>query len=383
MNLLLLRGNIGKPGAGICPLRGHSNVQGDRTVGITEKPNAALLDGIRRVYGFEPPSAHGHDAVAAVKAIGEGRSKALLCLGGNLAVAMSDPQATFPAMRQLDLVVHVATKLNRSHLLPARAAFLLPCLGRTEIDLQAAGPQSVTVEDSMSMVHASQGRLRPASEHLRSEPAIVALLARATLPQSKVDWEGLAGDYDRIRDDIEAVFPIFANYNERVRQPGGFHLENAAALRRWNTPDGKARFLLARGLDEATPATADLLMLATVRSHDQYNTTIYGYNDRYRGITGRRDVVFVNPDDLAGRGLREGDRIDVEASRVDGTPNGRAVRGLVAVPYGIARGSVAMYFPEGNGLLALDEHDARSGTPGYKSIPVRLSASSAPVAPEA
>ena len=383
VNLLLLRGNIGKPGAGICPLRGHSNVQGDRTVGITEKPNAALLDGIRRVYGFEPPSAHGHDAVAAVKAIGEGRSKALLCLGGNLAVAMSDPQATFPAMRQLDLVVHVATKLNRSHLLPARAAFLLPCLGRTEIDLQAAGPQSVTVEDSMSMVHASQGRLRPASEHLRSEPAIVALLARATLPQSKVDWEGLAGDYDRIRDDIEAVFPIFANYNERVRQPGGFHLENAAALRRWNTPDGKARFLLARGLDEATPATADLLMLATVRSHDQYNTTIYGYNDRYRGITGRRDVVFVNPDDLAGRGLREGDRIDVEASRVDGTPNGRAVRGLVAVPYGIARGSVAMYFPEGNGLLALDEHDARSGTPGYKSIPVRLSASSAPVAPEA
>ena len=227
----------------------------------------------------------------------------------------------------------------------------------------------------MSMVHASQGRLRPASEHLRSEPAIVALLARATLPRSKVDWEGLAADYDRIRDDIEAVFPIFANYNERVRQPGGFHLENAAALRRWNTPDGKARFLLARGLDEATPATADLLMLATVRSHDQYNTTIYGYNDRYRGITGRRDVVFVNPDDLAGRGLREGDRIDVEASRVDGTPNGRAVRGLVAVPYGIARGSVAMYFPEGNGLLALDEHDARSGTPGYKSIPVRLSAS--------
>jgi molybdopterin-dependent oxidoreductase alpha subunit len=377
VNLLLLRGNIGKPGAGICPLRGHSNVQGDRTVGITEKPNAALLEGIRRTYGFEPPATHGHDAVAAVQAIAEGRSKALICLGGNLAVAMHDPQLTYPAMRKLDLAVHIATKLNRSHLLPARETFLLPCLGRTEIDVQSGVPQSVSVEDSMSMVHASQGRLKPASEHLLSEPAIIALLARATLPDSKVDWEGMVADYDRIRDAIEAVFPIFANYNERIRVPGGFHLDNAARRRQWNTPDGKARFLRSRGLDEDPPVADDLLRLATVRSHDQYNTTIYGLNDRYRGITGRRDVVFVNPDDLAERGLREGDRIDVEASRADGTPNGRAVRGFVAVAYGIARGSVAMYYPEGNGLLALDEHDTRSGTPGYKSIPVRLAASAA------
>ncbi|MCF7220304.1 FdhF/YdeP family oxidoreductase [Marilutibacter chinensis] len=374
-NLLLLRGNIGKPGAGICPLRGHSNVQGDRTVGITEKPGAALLEGIRRTYGFEPPAAHGHDAVAAVKAIAEGRSKALVCLGGNLAVAISDPQATFPAMRKLELAVHIATKLNRSHLIPARQAFLLPCLGRTELDIQAGGPQSVTVEDSMSMVHASQGRLKPASEHLRSEPAIVALLARATLPQSKVDWEGMVADYDRIRDGIEAVFPIFADFNARIRMPGGFHLDNAAARRRWNTPDGKARFLPAPGLDEDPPAVDGLLKLATVRSHDQYNTTIYGLDDRYRGIHGRRDVVFVNPDDLAERGLREGDRIDVEACRPDGMPNGRSVRGYVAVAFGISRGSAAMYYPEGNGLVALDDHDPRSGTPGYKSVPVRLSAS--------
>ena len=373
-NLLLLRGNIGKPGAGICPLRGHSNVQGDRTVGITEKPSAGLLDGIRRTFGFEPPAEPGHNAVEAVRAIAEKRSRTLVCLGGNLAVAMSDPQTTLAAMRNLDLAVHIATKLNRSHLIPARQAFLLPCLGRTEIDMQAGGAQSVTVEDSMSMVHASQGRLRPASEHLRSEPAIVAMLARATLPQSRVDWEGMVADYDRIRDGIEAVLPAFAGYNRRVREPGGFHLDNAAGRRQWNTPGGKARFLVARGLGAERQA-GDVLMLATIRSHDQYNTTIYGFNDRYRGIAGRRDVVFVHPDDLAERGLREGDLIDVESSGSDGAPNGRAVRGFVAVAFGIARGSAAMYYPEGNGLLALEDHDARSGTPGYKSIPVRLRAS--------
>lgn len=231
------------------------------------------------------------------------------------------------------------------------------------------------------MVHASQGRLVPASEHLRSEPAIVALLARATLPDSKVDWEGMVADYDRIRDGIEAVFPAFAGYNARIREPGGFWLENAATHRRWNTADGKAHFIVAPGLfedgahgeDAAAPRAC--FSLCTVRSHDQYNTTIYGLNDRYRGISGRRDVVFANPADLAALGLREGDRIDVEAVARDGQPNGRAVRGFVAVPFGIAPGSLAMYYPEGNGLLALDAHDRRSGTPGYKSIRVRLVAS--------
>lgn len=235
------------------------------------------------------------------------------------------------------------------------------------------------------MVHASEGKLKPASEHLRSEPAIVAMIARATLPGSKIDWEGMVANYDTIRDGIESVFPIFRDYNERIRVPGGFWLENAASHRKWNTPDGKAHFLVVQGLteDPAVVANAGLLTLCTVRSHDQYNTTIYGLNDRYRGIKGRRDVVFVNADDLADRDLREGDFIDVEASAPDGTPNGRAVRGFVAVAYDIARGSVAMYYPEGNGLLALADHDRKSGTPGYKSIPVRLSASSVQAGHEA
>ncbi|MEW5312746.1 MAG: hypothetical protein WDW38_004355 [Sanguina aurantia] len=227
-NLLLLRGNIGREGAGICPLRGHSNVQGDRTVGITEKPNDELLEGIRKTYDFAPPREHGHDAVEAVKAIRDGRSKVLICLGGNLAVAMSDPDATFAAMAKLDMAVHIATKLNRSHLILAKESIILPCLGRTELDLQASGFQSVTVEDSMSMVHASQGRLKPAGKMLRSEPAIVAMMAQATLPQTRIDWAGMVDNYDLIRDGIESVFPIFKDFNARVRQPGGFRLYIAA-----------------------------------------------------------------------------------------------------------------------------------------------------------
>ena len=372
-NLLLLRGNIGREGAGICPLRGHSNVQGDRTVGITEKPDGALLAGIRKRFGFTPPGAHGHDAVEAVKAICDGRSKALICLGGNLAVAMPDPQATFAGMARLDLAVHIATKLNRSHLILARESIILPCLGRTELDLQTSGFQSVTVEDSMSMVHASQGRLKPAGPLLKSEPAIVALLARATLPHSTVEWEAMVADYDCIRDAIEAVLPIFARYNERVREPGGFRLYIAAAERVWATPDQRAHFLLAHGLDEDGAQPGGALTLTTIRSHDQYNTTIYGMDDRYRGISGRRDVIFIHPQDLAERGLRHGDRIDVEAlgSAADGP---RAVRGYTAVAYEIARGSVAMYYPEGNVLIALHDYDARSGTPVYKPVPVQIAA---------
>jgi molybdopterin-dependent oxidoreductase alpha subunit len=372
-NLLLMRGNIGREGAGICPVRGHSNVQGDRTVGITEKPNKALNDGIRQRFGFEPPAAHGHDAVEAVKAIRDGRSHVLLCLGGNLAVAMSDPAATFAAMTKLDLAVHIATKLNRSHLILARESILLPCLGRTELDMQANGPQSVTVEDSMSMVHASAGRLKPAGPLLKSEPAIVAAMARATLPDSRVEWEAFIEDYDRIRDAIEAVFPIFERFNERVRVPGGFRLPVAASDGVWNTPDKRAHFLIARGLDEDTSEPEGTLTLATLRSHDQYNTTIYGMDDRYRGITGRRDVIFIHASDLAARGLQHGDLIDVEAvGRPGAAP--LAVRGYTAVAYPIAEGSVAMYYPEGNALVALENYDARSGTPSYKSVPVRIRA---------
>ena len=374
-NLMLLRGNIGRRGAGIAPIRGHSNVQGDRTVGITEKPTQALLDGIRRTYGFDSPSAPGHDAVDAVRAIRDGRAKALVCLGGNLAVAISDPDTTFPAMRQLDLVVHIATKLNRSHLIPAKQAFLLPCLGRTERDLQASGLQSVTVEDSMSMVHASQGGLAPASEHLRSEPAIVAGIASALLPDSKVDWHGLVADYDRIRDDIESVLPMFKDYNRRVREPGGFRLYVGASERDWGGPGKKARFLVAPGLNQhLRPQDEGLLTLTTVRSHDQYNTTLYGMSDRYRGISGRRDVVFMNADDLRERGLSHGDRIDIESGAPGDAAALRRITGYTAVAYDLPRGSAAMYYPEGNRLVALDSQDASSGTPAYKSIPVRVSA---------
>jgi anaerobic selenocysteine-containing dehydrogenase len=242
--------------------------------------------------------------------------------------------------------------------------------------VQATGPQSVTVEDSMSMVHASAGSLTPASEHLRSEPWIVRGIARATLPETRVDWDRLVGDYNLIRDDIEKVFPIFFDFNERVRHPGGFRLRVAASERDWATPDKRAQFLLARGLDEDPAPEEGDLMLTTIRSHDQYNTTIYGLNDRYRGVTGRRDVIFMHAKDLAARGLRHGDRIDVVAIGVNAADGKRrAVEGFVAVEYDIAEGSVAMYYPEGNVLIALESHDRRSGTPAYKSVPVRITVS--------
>jgi molybdopterin-dependent oxidoreductase alpha subunit len=370
-NLLLLRGNMGKPGAGICPLRGHSNVQGDRTVGIWEKPNDALLDGIERAFGFKPPRHHGHDAVEAFKAMVEGRSKALICLGGNLAVAMPDPEACYRAIRALDLNVQILTKLNRSALLLAKETIILPCIGRTEEDIQANGPQAITVEDSMSMVHASRGKLAPVSGNLRSEPAIVANIAHATLPNSKVDWLHLIADYDRIRDKIEAVFPIFEDYNKRIRQPGGFRLPVPPAERVWNTPSGKAEFLVFEGLNE-DPDRGDtrVLRLTTIRSHDQYNTTIYGNNDRYRGVFGRRDVVFMSQEDLAEHKLEHGDVVDIETA----LPNseGHRLEGFTVIAYNIARGSVAAYYPEANCLIPLSYHDETSGTPSYKSVPVTI-----------
>jgi molybdopterin-dependent oxidoreductase alpha subunit len=377
-NLLLLRGNIGRKGAGISPLRGHSNVQGDRTVGITEVPNDALLDGIARAFGFEPPREKGHDALEAVEAIRDGRSKALICLGGNLAVAMSDPEVTFKAMRNLDLAVHIATKLNRSHLLLAKQSFILPCLGRTEIDLQATGPQSVTVEDSVSMVHASRGGLKPASEHLKSEPAIIAAMAMATLPKTKVKWAELISDYGKIRNGIEAVFPAFADFNTRIKKPGGFRLYVAASEREWLTPTKKANFIVYPGVvEDPRSSDGEGLTLTTIRSHDQYNTTIYGLNDRYRGITGRRDVVFVNHKDLSRRGLKHGDRVDITVAPAEGSTGAeRTMRNLTAVAYDIAEGSIAAYYPEANVLVAMDHYDTKSGTPSYKSVPVLLRAAS-------
>ncbi|CAM5183743.1 formate dehydrogenase OS=Castellaniella defragrans (strain DSM / CCUG 39792 / 65Phen) OX=1437824 GN=BN940_02691 PE=3 SV=1 [Castellaniella denitrificans] len=369
-DLLLLRGNIGKPGAGICPLRGHSNVQGNRTVGITEKPSGDFLDRLEAVFGFTPPRAHGHDAVQAMQAMVRGTSKALVCLGGNLAVAMPDPELCFTAMKNLRLSVHLGTKLNRSHLLVGEETYLLPVLGRTEIDLQAGGPQSVTVEDSMSMVHASAGKLKPASEFLRSEAAIVAGMARATLPDSKVNWLELIDDYDRIRDLIERTIPGFDDYNRRIRVPGGFRMPLPATGRMWNTPSGKAVFSIFPGVRERyEPWPDDVLRLVTIRSHDQYNTTIYGLDDRYRGVFGRRDVLFMNAEDLAAHGLVHGDRVDIET-----VSSSRRLRleNITAIEYNIARGSVAAYYPEANVLVPLDYIDKECGTPSYKSIPVRI-----------
>lgn len=375
VNLLLLRGNIGRPGAGICPLRGHSNVQGNRTVGIAEKPTAALLDSIRDVFGFEPPREHGHTVVETIAAMERGEAKLFLGLGGNFAVAAPDPVRTFAAMRRLDFAVHVATKPNRTHLLVGKETLLLPCLGRTEIDIQASGRQAVTVEDSMSMVHASKGLNAPASEHLKSEPAIVAGIACAAFGEDdKIDWTGLVADYDRIRDLIARVFPgAFDNYNERVRIPGGFRLPVPPSERVWKTASGKANFM-AYAPKGGDPRQGDpsVMLLTTLRSHDQYNTTIYGNNDRYRGVFGRRDVIFANPDDIAERGLTAGDAVDLAAAFDDG--DARVVRAFTIVARDIPRGCLAAYYPETNVLVALDDHDQRSGTPAYKSVPVRLSA---------
>ena len=366
VNLLLLRGNIGKPGAGICPLRGHSNVQGDRTVGITEIPTEAFLARLDAAFGIASPRRHGHNAVEAVAAMRDGRARGFIGLGGNLAAAMPDPDQTFAAFRTLALNVQICTKLNRTCLLTAKDSLILPCLGRTERDMQAGGPQAVTVEDSMSMVHASRGKLTPASPDLRSEPAIIAGIAKAALPDTPVDWDALVADYDRIRDKIEAVFPDFFDFNARVRAKGGFRLRVGASDREWDTPDGKAHFLTFAGLDEDDGKSDTMLTLATIRSHDQYNTTIYGLNDRYRGVTGRRDVVFANADDLAVLGLAHGDRVDVVAGP------GRILAGQTVLAHSISRGSVAAYYPEANGLIALEDCDRRSGTPSYKSVPVLL-----------
>jgi molybdopterin-dependent oxidoreductase alpha subunit len=368
--LLMLRGNYGKPGAGICPLRGHSNVQGNRTVGITEKPNETMFDRIEHTFGFRPPPHHGHDAVNAMKAMIDGRSKALVCLGGNFSIALPDTDLSYQGMRNLDLAVHLNTKLNRSHLLVGKESIILPVLGRTERDVQDGGPQSVTIEDSMSMVHASRGKLPPASEHLRSEPAIIARIAMATLPDSKVDWQNLVADYDRIRDKIEAVYPEFKDYNLRIRHPGGFRLPLGPTERVWHTQSGKAEFLPFAGLAEDPEyAGADILKLATIRSHDQYNTTIYGLDDRYRGVFGRRDVLFMNEADLLAQNIEHGDLVEVETA-IPSSP-GRRLR-VTAIAYNIARGSVGAYYPEANNLCPLDYQDKESGTPSYKSIPVRV-----------
>jgi formate dehydrogenase major subunit len=373
VNLLLLRGNIGRPGAGIVPVRGHSNVQGDRTVGITERPTSEFLDQLQKVFGFNPPRNHGHDVVHALEAIVQGRAKAFIGLGGNFVTASPDTPLITTAFQQLALTVHIATKLNRSHLVHGRQAFILPCLARSEVDRAPDGkPQEITVEDSMSIVQASRGMLVPASHHLRSEPWIVAHMAHATLgDRSVVEWESLVEDYSRIRDKIEAVFAIFQGYNARIAVPGGFHLSNTARGRIWKTPNGKANFMLFPGLDEDKQENnPEALWLSTIRSHDQYNTTIYTNNDRYRGVFNQRDVLFLNRVEMQKRNLVEGDRVDVQTLSSDGIE--RIVRGLAIVPYNIPAGSCAAYYPETNPLIPLYSYDPQSGTPAAKAVPVVL-----------
>ncbi|WP_246820721.1 molybdopterin-dependent oxidoreductase [Bradyrhizobium iriomotense] len=376
-NLALLRGNVGREGAGVCPVRGHSNVQGDRTVGITEVPKADLLERLEQRFGFKPPAAPGHNVVTALEAMIRGEVKAFFAMGGNFAAAIPDWQATQAALGKLDLTVHVSTKLNRSHLIHGRAALILPCIGRTEIDIQESGPQSITVEDSMSMVHASGGRNTPASEHLLSEVAIIAGVAKATLGErTVVDWDGFGADYDRIRDAIEAVFPIFQGYNARIRVPGGFHLTSTARERIWATPSGKANFLVFPGCGE-DPAQSDddFLWLTTIRSHDQYNTTLYSMSDRYRGVFGQRDVVFLNEYELKKRGLADGDRVDLVTASTDGAE--RIARNFRVVVYSFPTGCCAAYYPETNPLVPLYARDPLSFTPSFKGVPIRLVRSAA------
>ena len=378
-NLLLLRGNVGRPGAGVCPVRGHSNVQGDRTMGIWEKPPAAFLDRLHDVFGFEPPRTPGVDVVESIKLMLSGQGRVFVALGGNFAAATPDTYETWKGLRQCDLTVHITTKLNRSHIVHGREALILPCLGRTEIDVQATGPQGVTVEDSMSMVHISLGINPPASEQLLSEPAIVARLAAATLgARSKTPWLWLIEDYGRIRDKIEAVFDDFKDFNERIKVPGGFRLPNKAGERVWLTESKKAQFY-AHAVPLDTPVhlarerqlDAVVFTLFTTRSHDQYNTTIYGHDDRYRGVFGQRRVVFIHAADIKRLGMKDGDWVDLRTAWSDGVER-RADR-FKLVAYDIPRGCLAAYYPETNPLVPLSSTAVIAGTPTSKSIPVILS----------
>ncbi|MDX5592988.1 FdhF/YdeP family oxidoreductase [Pseudovibrio sp. SPO723] len=372
-NLLLLRGNIGKPGAGACPVRGHSNVQGDRTMGITEKPNEMFLQALERYFGFKAPREHGADAVQAIKMMRSGKAKVFVSLGGNFARATPDTLLVEEALRACTLTVNIATKLNRSHLMVGKKAYVLPCLGRTEFDEQEGGRQIISVEDSMSMVHSSGGINPPASPDLKSEPAIVAGIAKATLGSDLVNWDEMIADYDKIRDCISATIPGFKNYNTRVREPRGFYLGNTAAEHRWLTSTGKAEFSSAPLPEETVyqqtrKAKGNAFVLQTLRSHDQYNTTVYSANDRYRGVTGERLVVFMNPKDMERAGLAEDERVDMETISEDGRK--REARGFKVVPYDIPEGCLASYYPETNVLVPLYATGTASNTPTSKSIPV-------------
>jgi molybdopterin-dependent oxidoreductase alpha subunit len=374
VNFALLRGQIGRRGAGVCPVRGHSNVQGDRTVGIWEKMSDTFMTALGKEFGFTPPAHHGYDTVRAIAAMHAGRVKVFMGLGGNFLSATPDTHFTSEALQRCRLTVQVSTKLNRAHLITGERALILPCLGRTEHDVQASGEQFVSVEDTMGVVHASRGVLPPASPQLRSEVAIVCGLAQATLgPSTLVDWVALAADYDRIRQHIEHVVPGFYQYNQRVRQPGGFYLPNGPRQGTFPTPSGRARFTRH---ELPVHDTGDgKLLLTTVRSHDQFNTTIYGEGDRYRGIRGGRRVIFINPEDMQARALSAGQWVDI-TSHFRG--ESRRAERFELVPYPIARGSAAAYFPETNVLVPIGSVAEGSNQPASKSIVITLAPSAGP-----
>ncbi len=377
VNLLLLGGNMGRPGAGVCPVRGHSNVQGDRTMGIWERMPDSFLDRLRDTFRFEPPRKFGWDVVESIKAMHRGEAKIFFAMGGNFVSATPDTEFTAEALSRCRLTVQVSTKLNRTHLITGEQALILPCLGRTDRDKQGRGLQFVSVENSMGIVHTSRGNLEPPSNQLLSEPAIVARLATATLGnRTTVDWLDLVEDYDRIRDLISRVVPGCEDMNHRLQHRGGFYLPNAARDDDYKTKTGRANFVVSAV--EPVHLLPDQFLLTTLRSHDQYNTTIYGLDDRYRGIFNGRRVVFINPDDMNEQGWKEGDRLDITSHfRIDGNEQRRMALCFLAVPYEIPRRCVATYFPEANVLVPIDSVAEGSNTPTSKAIIVSFVLSSA------
>ncbi|MFI8912536.1 FdhF/YdeP family oxidoreductase [Streptomyces sp. NPDC053513] len=368
VNLLLLRGNLGREGAGPSPVRGHSNVQGNRTCGIDHRPAEEFLDRLAEVCGIDPPRAHGLDTVGTIKAMRDGDVKVFVGMGGNFALAAPDTPYTYEALRRCELTVQVSTKLNRSHVVHGRRALILPCLGRTEKDHQRKGIQSTSVEDSMSMVHLSIGMKRPASPHLLSEPAIIAGMARAALPDSATPWEWYVEDYDRIRDTMAKVLDGFEDFNRRVRLPLGFRIKQPARELVFLTPSGKAEFA-APPLPDVVPKPG-LLALGTMRSHDQWNTTIYSDDDRYRGVKNLRTLVFMNRSDMRERGIADMAPVDITSTAKDGSR--RHLNGYLAVPYDIPRGCAAGYMPEMNVLCALGDYSTQSDQPIMKHVKVTI-----------
>ena len=368
VNLLLLKGSIGKPGAGTCPVRGHSNVQGDRTMGIYEKPSKNLLNKIEQNFGFKPPYDHGYDTVESIKAMQQGKAKVFFAMGGNFLSATPDTLYTAEALRKCRLTVHVSTKLNRSHLVHGAEALILPCTGRSDKDIQNGEEQFVSCENSMGVVQSSKGALKPVSRHLLSEPAIVCHLAKAVLgDKSKINWDNYLKHYDNIRNDIERTIPGFDNYNERVRKPGGFYLPNANRIGNFDTASKKAQFTVST-VEEILLAKGELLMM-TIRSHDQFNTTIYGLDDRYRGIYNERRVVLMNQKDIAARDLHDGDTVDIY-NHTGGIE--RVAHTFIIIAYPIPAGCCATYFPEANALVPVTSVADKSNTPVSKSVVVKI-----------